>query len=539
MTATSDAALGEFSGRVLSWRRLMALAGTTDARRTMFFRAVREIASFVARGLDRAVAVDELIEMAVSHQFFGEDEQEIQERIAEVFALIKPNGKDHGLHQPEIKATLYRFPDPAKIPPRQWLHGHHYMRGVVSATVAPGGFGKTTLSLHEALEMANNGARVWYISAEDDIVEINRRIAAYVKRHNGAQPPDGSLFVDDKMSFPFKIARLQRNGEIKFEDERIKAFEEAIERDKIDVVILDPFISFHHLPENDTASMDALVKRLGEIATRRACSIELSHHVRKPMSTQVEITVHDARGAGAIVNAVRSCRVLNLMTKKFYDAQGLHPRNNGDRSSYFRIDNGKRNMAPPEETKWMRLVNVDLANGDKVQALIEFTPQAKPGSGLNDDEDCAWLRHIFKNGTYRKDSQSDNWFGHKVAEHLGKDIGVASDRTSVVATIKAWHGLDWIREGTVLDDHNRKKSAWMIGPKALAQPAPEPPEYEPDDVWEPASEHLPFQVIGPAPGEPCSVCNRMDGDVYLIRDPFRGVGSTPLHERCAPSWYKR
>ena len=27
--------------------------------------------------------------------------------------------------------------------------------------------------------------------------------------------------------------------------------------------------------------------------------------------------------------------------------------------------------------------------------------------------------------------------------------------------------------------------------------------------------------------------------VYLIRDPFRGVASEPLHEECAWTWYRR
>ena len=111
---------------------------------------------------------------------------------------------------------------------------------------------------------------------------------------------------------PFKIASMTRNGPLF--DPKLAEFEAAIAIDRIDVVILDPFISFHYLPENDTTSMDQLVKRLGEIAQRRHCCIELSHHVRKPTMGQAEITVYDARGAGAIVNAVRSCRVLNQMS---------------------------------------------------------------------------------------------------------------------------------------------------------------------------------------------------------------------------------
>ena len=44
--------------------------------------------------------------------------------------------------------------DPAKLQPRQWLYGRHYQRGTVSGTIAPGGFGKTTLVMVEAIAMA-------------------------------------------------------------------------------------------------------------------------------------------------------------------------------------------------------------------------------------------------------------------------------------------------------------------------------------------------------------------------------------------------
>ena len=49
----------------------------------------------------------------------------------------------------------------------------------------------------------------------------------------------------------------------------------------------------------------------------------------------------------------------------------------------------------------------------------------------------------------------------------------------------------------------------------------------------------PFQIIAPEPDAPCVQCGGKDGQVYLIRDPFRGVAGQPLHERCAALWFKR
>src|SRR5580704_1792722 len=55
---------------------------------------------------------------------------------------------------PRFTARPYVWRDPRTIPPRQWLHTGHYIRGFVSATIAPGGLGKSSLQLVEAIGMA-------------------------------------------------------------------------------------------------------------------------------------------------------------------------------------------------------------------------------------------------------------------------------------------------------------------------------------------------------------------------------------------------
>ena len=63
------------------------------------------------------------------------------------------NGQDKAEKAEEEKAEddgafslkWFKPVDPVKMPPRQFLYGHHYQRGTVSATVAPGGLGKTSI----------------------------------------------------------------------------------------------------------------------------------------------------------------------------------------------------------------------------------------------------------------------------------------------------------------------------------------------------------------------------------------------------------
>jgi RecA-family ATPase len=43
--------------------------------------------------------------------------------------------------------------EPSTIPPREWLYGKHLIRKFATATVAPGGVGKSSLELIEALSI--------------------------------------------------------------------------------------------------------------------------------------------------------------------------------------------------------------------------------------------------------------------------------------------------------------------------------------------------------------------------------------------------
>ena len=54
-----------------------------------------------------------------------------------------------------IEATTWRWIDPAKIPRRAWLYGTSVIRKFLTAIVAPGGSGKSSLVIAELLEMVS------------------------------------------------------------------------------------------------------------------------------------------------------------------------------------------------------------------------------------------------------------------------------------------------------------------------------------------------------------------------------------------------
>jgi hypothetical protein len=97
-----------------------------------------------------------------------------------------------GYGGPKPKALLELRPftpiDEASLPPREWLYGRHYQRRTVSITAAPGGFGKSSLDMVEAIAMATGRnllgeeppvrLRVWLHNGDDSREEMDRRVVA-------------------------------------------------------------------------------------------------------------------------------------------------------------------------------------------------------------------------------------------------------------------------------------------------------------------------------------------------------------------------
>jgi len=212
-----------------------------------------------------------------------------------------------------VSATPFEWRDPAGIPRRDWIYGSHLIRGFGSATVAPGGVGKSTLVLAEAIAIATGRpilgiqpkkhGRVWYWNGEDPRDEVERRIAAVVL-HYGIEPAelDGRLFYDSGRDQEIVIARQTRDGAAVAEPVA-NAIEETLIDNKIDVLAIDPFISSHRVTENDNNAIDTVAKRWTAIADEAQCAIELVHHVRK--TGGAEATVEDARGATALMEGTR------------------------------------------------------------------------------------------------------------------------------------------------------------------------------------------------------------------------------------------
>jgi hypothetical protein len=374
---------------------------------------------------------------------------------------------------PRIFATAHEWREAIQIPRRDFLFRRHYIRGFVSATIAPGGIGKSSQALVEAIAMVTGQAflgetptsgtlRVWYYG-EDPQDELDRRIAA-ICQHYRIQKNDlgDRLFRDSMHNLPLKRFATQgkagKSGSgITFDRTLEEGIRYTIRQVRLDVVIFDPLISLHSASENDNVAMDAIARKLGTIAAETDSAIDLVHHARKPTGNQAELTVDDGRGARSLIDAVRSARILNRMSGKEAEDVGIAAK---DRPRYFRADRGKANMAPPEAATWSQIVSVILPNTDNVGVVTPWTyPNPLDGVAATDVD---WIRNLVRaNPDLGYYSHSKAWIGIELAKHLALDPSNKAHHAKLKKILKTWFDNGVLAADEREDPGTRKKKKFV------------------------------------------------------------------------------
>jgi hypothetical protein len=494
--------------------------------------------------------------------------------------------------QQSLIATPYTWRDPATIPPRDFLYGDHVIRRYVSGIVSMGGVGKTSEVQVEIAAMVTGRNllsikpkrqyRVWYINLEDPQDEIDRRFAAIFKHYGITQEDLGNrLFTDSGRDRNFIIARENKTG-IDFDKQALADIATTIRENKIDYVVADPFVNCARFAENDNNKMAAIIEAWAAIGESQNCAIGLAHHVRKGASGGHNggYTVEDARGAGALVNSCRDVRVLNTMTKDEGVAGVERHR------SYFRIDSGKTNLAPPpEDSEWRKIVSVDLGNAmgdcpaDRVGVVTSWE-WPDPLATLTVADLIAAQKAVSKDGPWRKDLRADNWVGKPIAKALSLDIDSKADIAKVKGALKIWTENGMFKEVEGKDEQRRHRTFIEVGIRATedetvikmkASPRKDKPRasvsafitnsqkqtlrelgFSEQDIFEMTPEQAHkilgvndrFQKVGKAPeGVECVQCQIQDDrPVFKIKDsivPPGQPGGRPecLHEGCAEKWF--
>jgi hypothetical protein len=360
---------------------------------------------------------------------------------------------------------------------RKWLYGAFLIRGQVSLTVAPGGTGKSILSISEALaqisgrtllhDEPHGQSNVWLWNGEDPSDELQRRITG-AALHHGILPNllQERLFVDSGRQTRINIAYAERGG-VLIAEPNVEALIETIQSNKIDVAVIDPLVSSHSVGENDNNAMDAVVKTYARIADVTGAAFHLVHHPRKTGGANV--TAEDARGGGALVAGVRAARTMNVMTPDEAAKAGVD-----NRYRYVRIDDAKANLAPRSDVaQWVEIKSVALPNGaggvggtigDHVGVVVRWRwPDAM--EGITSD-DLAKVQGAIATGKWRENVQAKEWVGRPIAEVLGLDLEKPADKAKVAGLVKRWIKLGHLTVVTGQDSKGNDRPFVEVGKPA-------------------------------------------------------------------------
>ena len=125
---------------------------------------------------------------------------------------------------PPLVPKLWRYRDPATIPPREWLVGNVLIRGYATVLGSTGGVGKTALAIAMALAFITRRRDIldlhvfqtgnaWINVLEDDLDELDRRIHAAMLLHEISRKDiEGRLFINTGDERPVLLARANEAG---------------------------------------------------------------------------------------------------------------------------------------------------------------------------------------------------------------------------------------------------------------------------------------------------------------------------------------
>jgi hypothetical protein len=286
-------------------------------------------------------------------------------------------GDAYEVRDQEPKRTIKAVPigrfSEIKVPPRQFALGKRLQYGEVTLGASPGGVGKTSLAMLEAIawimdrtltgEFIRPRGNAWIITAEESIEEMQRRILATCM-HFKIDPDElyGRLFITStKDGGSFKVIEVERGGKLVDTQAPDDVIAE-IRENNIGYLGVDPFITTHECDEADNVAMDRVTRVFCRIARTTNVVVSLLHHVVKSDDPEAHAgNLARVRGAGGIINAARHAYTIANINEETKEKYGL---SDDEAVRIMRMDVGLKGnyVLKPTEPMWFWRESVNLNN---------------------------------------------------------------------------------------------------------------------------------------------------------------------------------
>lgn len=220
--------------------------------------------------------------------------------------------------------------------PRKWVIDDFLPRNIVAALIAAGGSGKSYLAMNLAISVASGGilfnkfmpskeGKVVFISGEDDIAELHRRLhwsTSSLPKHVVERIGKNIHFVDLADTFE-AFTEKNRAGEVHMTNSvtnLISSIKESV-GSEVDLIIVDPVSRFRGGEENLAVDTTRFVQALQMFTNQLNATVLCLHHVNKGAKSN-GTGQNNARGSSALVDGVRLVMELNQLSedevKKLY-----------------------------------------------------------------------------------------------------------------------------------------------------------------------------------------------------------------------------
>ncbi len=226
------------------------------------------------------------------------------------------------------------FPDPAPITPDEWANARStpdcivqdLLYADVAVFIAPGGMGKTTLKLFEAvhvalglplygLEIRKSGAAL-IITAEDSREMLIARLRSITKAMRLDDDEIAQVMqlvrIADVSGNGFKLTEVR--GDVVRPGESLDLIIEACQTIKPVLIVIDPAVSFGVGESRVNDAEQGLVEAARRLRRALNCCVQYVHHSGKQNARDKVVDQYAGRGGSAFADGARMVHVLQSLT---------------------------------------------------------------------------------------------------------------------------------------------------------------------------------------------------------------------------------
>jgi hypothetical protein len=288
--------------------------------------------------------------------------------------------------------------EPAMRKKREYLVPNRFMRRHVTLTSAAPGVGKSSLAIQEAIALVTGRdflgfqvepMRAVIINNEETLDEIERRIDATCQCFDvPLESIAENLFIRSGVDAEKLIAARMVDGEVVTTPQR-DALKQFVQDVKPDLLIIDPFVQSHKVPERANEEVSRAMVLLRDcVVGDHSAALHLIHHIRKPAAgTKVDAgDMMVARGASSMLGEAHFVFNLSDMSKRYAEEVSV---DDDDRRSYLRLDDAKHKMGPPTDARWFERHGEDMVRKfgtEEIGVLVPWKPDVVQGGATLSDK---------------------------------------------------------------------------------------------------------------------------------------------------------